>query len=92
MIRKKVILKSKFKIECLLLFKNKAVVLISSLGVIALLGKNIARGNVKSGLCNFPLIEHLLFLSAKAAVDEILYLNIEMKSANRTNLCNNRDC
>lgn len=92
MIRKRVILKSKFKMEWLLLFKNRAVVFISLVGVIALLGKNIACGNVKTNLCSFPLIEPLHFHSAKTAVSEVLYLNIETKNANTPKLCNNRDC
>lgn len=74
-----------------LLAENRAVLFISLLGVKALLGENIARGNVKTSLYNFPLIEQLHFLSAKTAVSEVLYLNIETKNANRPKLCNHRD-
>lgn len=86
---KRLFLKTKFQTEWMLPHKNCVVVFTSLLGITPLFSTH---GNVKSSLCNFPLIKQLHFLSGKTAVSNILYLNIEMKNVNRPNLCKTRDC
>lgn len=53
LIRKRVILKSKFQTEGLILFKNRAVVFTSVCGVTAVLGSGSACGHVKPSLPDF---------------------------------------